>query len=200
VYEEVRAMVASVFQQVRHVDILVNNAGDGGNYWGPFHEMPPELWDRLLSVNLSSAFYVTREVVRHMIERGSALGRVINIGSIQGLITNPWGKISSYQAAKAGVVMLTKCLASEFGTSGTTVNCIAPGAIATESMLDASRFPDADADTAAFSKRIPLRRRGTPADVANVVAFLATDDAAYVTGQTIYVDGGMSGSGRFIWR
>jgi 3-oxoacyl-[acyl-carrier protein] reductase len=176
----------------------VNNAGDGGSYWGPFHELPPELWDRLLQVNLSGAFYVSREVVRRMLERGERVRRIVNIGSIQGLLTNPWGKISSYQPAKAALVMFTKCLAAELGAGGTTVNCVAPGAIQTESMLDTSRYPTAAADTQAFARRIPLGRRGTAAEVADLVAFLASEQAAYITGETIYIDGGMAGYGRFM--
>lgn len=197
-FEDVKRAVAAAFNEAGRVDILVNNAGDGGNYWGPFHEMPPELWDRLLQVNLSGAFYVSREVVRRMLERGEQVRRIVNIGSIQGLLTSPWGKISSYQAAKAALVMFTKCLAAELGVGGTTVNCVAPGAIQTESMLDTSRYPTAAADTQAFARRVPLGRRGTAAEVADLVAFLASEQAAYITGETIYIDGGMAGYGRFM--
>jgi len=199
-YTQVEQTVAAIFERTGRVDILVNNVGDGGNYWGPFHEMPPELWDRLLRVNLSSAFYVSREVVRGMLGRQARVRRIINIGSIQGLLTNPWGKISSYQAAKAGLTMFTKCLAAELGPTETTVNCVAPGAIATETMLDPARYDDPDADSEAFAQRIPLGRRGSAAEVADLVLFLACDASSYITGQTIYVDGGMAGYGRFIWR
>ncbi|MHB1005492.1 MAG: SDR family NAD(P)-dependent oxidoreductase [Chloroflexota bacterium] len=199
-FAAVERMVASVFKQAGRVDILVNNAGDGGNYWGPFAEMPPEIWDHLLQVNLSGAFYVSREVIRWMTKQQTMVRRIINTGSIQGLITNPWGKISSYQAAKAGLAMFTKCLAAELGAQGTTVNCVAPGAIDTASNLDPSRFPDAAADTERFAQRIPLGRRGTTTEVANLVVFLASDEASYVTGQTIYVDGGMAGYGRLFRR
>jgi len=199
-HAQVERAVAGVFERAGRIDILVNNAGDGGQYWGPFHEMPPELWDRLLRVNLSSAFYVSREVVRGMVRRQARVRRIINIGSIQGLLTNPWGKISSYQPAKAGLAMLTKCLAAELGSTETTVNCVAPGAIATEAMLDPARYGDPDADTEAFARRIPLGRRGSATEVADLVLFLASDAASYVTGQTIYIDGGMGGYGRFIWR
>ena len=132
--------------------------------------MPVELWDRLLRVNLSSAFYVSREVVRHIGTQKGTVQRIINIGSVQGLITNSWGKISSYQSAKAGLVMFTKCLAAELGPDSTTVNCVAPGAILTESMVRSSRFANADADTEQFSKRIPLEA-GYIEEVANVVVF-----------------------------
>lgn len=196
-YGAAAGMVARAFDQAGRIDILVNNAGEGGDYWGPFHEMPPELWDRLLRVNLSSVFYVSREVVSGSIARQSLVGRVINIGSIQGLITNPWGKLSSYQAAKAGVAMLTTCLAAELGMHGTTVNCVAPGAIETASNLDPARFPGAAADAERFARRIPLGRRGMVEEVANLVAFLASDEASYITGQTIYADGGMARYGRF---
>jgi len=196
-YDVVQRMVAAVFNAVARVDVLVNNAGDGGNYWGPFHEMPSELWDRLLAVNLSGAFYVTRETVACMRKRGEIVRRIVNIGSVQGLITNPWGKISSYQPAKAGLAMFTKCLAADLGRDGTTVNCVAPGAIMTEAMADSGRFRDAAADDRRFADRIPVRRRGTAVEVANIVAFLASDEAAYINGQTIYVDGGMVGYGRF---
>jgi NAD(P)-dependent dehydrogenase (short-subunit alcohol dehydrogenase family) len=199
-HAEVERTVASIFERTGRIDILVNNAGDGGNYWGPFHEMEPALWDRLLRVNLSSAFYVSREVVRGMTARQARVRRIINIGSIQGLITNPWGKISSYQPAKAGLAMLTKCLAAELGPAETTVNCVAPGAIETEAMLDPTRYGDPGADSEAFARRIPLGRRGSVAEVADLVLFLASDAASYITGQTIYIDGGMAGYGRFIWR
>jgi NAD(P)-dependent dehydrogenase (short-subunit alcohol dehydrogenase family) len=133
-----------------------------------------------------------------MHQRGERVRRIINIGSIQGLLTNPWGKISSYQPAKAGLAMFTKCLAAELSGGGTTVNCVAPGAIQTESMLDTARYPTADADTQAFSQRTPLGRRGTAEEVADLVAFLASEQATYITGETIYIDGGMAGYGRFI--
>ena len=169
-----------IVEEEGRVDILVNNAGITRD--GLILRMSNEDFDAVLDVNLRSIFIACREVARPMM-RGR-WGRIINIGSITGLVGNP-GQ-ANYAAAKAGVIGLTKTIAKELGSKGITANVVAPGFVETDmtSSLGEQVLQEA-------SKRIPLKRLGTPEDIAHAVSYLASEGAGYVTGQVLTVDGGM---------
>jgi 3-oxoacyl-[acyl-carrier protein] reductase len=164
------------------VDILVNNAGIARDRL--LLRMTDEEWDKVLAVDLRSVFLCTRAAVKHMTR--ARWGRVISMASIVGIAGNA-GQ-ANYAAAKAGIIGFTKTVAKEVGSRNITVNAIAPGFIDTQmtQALD-------DAQRAEMLKRVPLGRAGTPEDVAGAVAFLASDDASYITGHVLCVDGGMGG-------
>ncbi len=150
------------------------------------YAMSEEDWDTVIDVHLRGAFLCSRAAVPHMMHRS---GTIVNLSSIAAL-GNP-GQ-ASYSAAKAGIQGLTRALAAELGPFGITVNAVAPGFIATAMTDEVARRMGVGPEELRRSaaSKVPLRRVGTPDDIANVVAFLASADAAYVTGQTIYVDGG----------
>ena len=162
------------------VDILVNNAGI--THDNLFMRMKDEEWDDVIAVNLSSVFVLTRGVLRGMMRRRA--GRIVNIASISGVLGNP-GQ-GNYAASKAGLVGMTKSLAREVASRGITANCIAPGFISTP-MTDALT----PRQTEAIAAAIPAAKFGKPEDIAAVVVFLASDEAGYVTGETVHVNGGM---------
>lgn len=162
------------------VDIVVNNAGITRD--GLMIRMAEKDWDTVLDINLKGAFLVTKIAARIMMKQRS--GRIVNISSVVGLTGNA-GQ-ANYAAAKAGLVALTKTAAKELGSRGVTVNAVAPGFIETEMT---AALPEAA--RAAFMSNIVLGRAGTPADVAAAVMFLASDEAAYITGQVLSIDGGM---------
>jgi len=162
------------------VDILVNNAGI--THDNLFIRMKDEEWDDVIAVNLSSVFVLTRGVLRGMMRRRA--GRIVNIASISGVLGNP-GQ-GNYAASKAGLVGMTKSLAREVASRGITANCIAPGFISTP-MTDALT----PRQTEAIAAAIPATKFGKPEDIAAVVVFLASDEAGYVTGETVHVNGGM---------
>lgn len=174
-------LVADAEAVAGKIDILVNNAGLTRD--GLFIRMKDEDWQKVLDVNLTAAFLLSRAAVRGMMKR--RMGRIINISSIVGAIGNA-GQ-ANYAASKAGLIAMSKCLAQEIAARNVTVNCVAPGFIETP-MTDA--IPE-EARNALIAK-IPMDRLGTPEDVANAVAFLASDEAAYITGQVIHVNGGMA--------
>ena len=163
------------------VHILVNNAGITKD--GLFVRMKDEDWDRVLEINLGAAFRLTRALTQPMMKRRG--GRVVNITSVVGVTGNP-GQ-ANYCASKAGMIGFTKSLAQEVATRGITANCVAPGFIESE-MTDALN----DKQREAILGTIPAKRMGTSDEVAACVAFLASDEAAYVTGQTLHVNGGMA--------
>ena len=177
--EAVARAVAETTERMGGIDVLVNNAGIA--HIGLFTDMTDAEWRRICDVNLSGQIYAGREAARYMIRRQS--GCIVNIGSV-------WGRAGAscevaYSATKAGVRGFTRALAKELGPSGIRVNCIEPGVIDT----DMNR----ELDAAAMSElcdETPLGRIGTPADVAEAVFFLASDSAAFITGQIIGVDGG----------
>jgi 3-oxoacyl-[acyl-carrier protein] reductase len=163
------------------LDILVNNAGLTRD--NLFARVADGDWDRVLAVNLTAAFKLSREVLRGMVRRRS--GRIVSITSVVAVTGNP-GQ-SNYVAAKAGLTGMTKALAQEVATRNITINCVAPGFIAS-AMTDALN----EKQRAMILERVPAKRLGSPVDVAAAVAFLVSDAAAYITGQTIHVNGGMA--------
>ena len=162
------------------IDVLVNNAGITRD--GLMARMSEEDWDAVLATNLKAAFLAGKAVLRQMMKQKS--GRIINISSVVGATGNA-GQ-ANYAAAKAGLVGLTKTMARELASRGITVNCVAPGYIATDMTKDLK-----EDIRQALAGPIPLGRLGAPDDVAAAVAFLASADAAYITGQTLHVNGGM---------
>ena len=163
-----------------HLDVVVNNAGITRD--GLLMSMKEEDYDRVLDVNLKGAFFVIRFAARQMLKQRS--GRIINISSVSGRLGNA-GQ-ANYCAAKAGLLGLTKSAARELGSRGITVNAIAPGFIETEMTEGLS-----EELRAKMQERIPLGHMGTAENVADAAAFLASDQASYITGQVLSVDGGM---------
>lgn len=178
--DEFDSMVKEVIEQFGSLDILVNNAGITRD--NLIMRMKEDEFDQVIETNLKGVFNGIKAVTRSMMKQRS--GRIINISSVVGVIGNP-GQ-ANYVAAKAGVIGLTKASARELASRGITVNCVAPGFIQTE-MTD--KLPEEMRQ--ALSGQIPLARLGDPSDIANAVRFLASDASAYMTGQTIHVDGGM---------
>jgi 3-oxoacyl-[acyl-carrier protein] reductase len=162
------------------VDILVNNAGIAHD--NLFMRMKDEEWDDVIAVNLTSVFVLTRGILRNMMRR--RYGRIVNIASISGVLGNPGQP--NYAASKAGLVGMTKSLAREVASRGITANAISPGFISTP-MTDALTPAQVEGIAAA----IPTRTFGKPEDVAAAVVFLASNEAAYITGETMHVNGGM---------
>ncbi len=178
---EAQKLVDATVAAFGTLDILVNNAGIARD--NLLLRMAEEDWDAVLDTNLKGAFHCTKAAQRIFLRKRA--GRIINIGSVVGLVGNA-GQ-ANYAAAKAGLVGLTKALAKELGSRNITVNLVAPGFIQTEMTAGLS----AEVIQQALA-RIPLARLGAPEDVAAAVVFLASDEAAYITGQVLCVDGGMA--------
>lgn len=178
--QDVKAMIKEVTKEFGRLDILVNNAGITRD--NLLMRMKVEEFDEVIETNLKGAFLCTKAVTRTMMKQ--RYGKIINIASIVGVSGNP-GQ-ANYVAAKAGLIGLTKSTAKELATRNILVNAIAPGFITTD-MTDVLTEDQKDA----ILSQIPLEKLGEPEDIANVVCFLASDEAKYITGQTIHVDGGM---------
>ncbi|HSK07959.1 MAG TPA: 3-oxoacyl-ACP reductase FabG [Vicinamibacterales bacterium] len=178
--ESVRATVERVVEQRGRVDILVNNAGIARDQL--LMRMKREEWDAVLNINLTGAFTCTHAVLRQMMRQRS--GRIISISSVVGQMGNA-GQVN-YAASKAGLIGFTKALAREVANRAVTVNAVAPGLIDT----DMTRALSEDVRNE-WAAKVPLGRLGSPEDVAWTVAFLASDEASYITGQVIAVNGGM---------
>jgi NAD(P)-dependent dehydrogenase (short-subunit alcohol dehydrogenase family) len=178
---DVEAMFAECFRQFDRLHILVNNAGT--QTFSPLLDLEEREWDRVIDTNLKGCFLCTQRAARHMKEHGG--GRIINIGS--GCNKMPFPGLVSYTASKGGMEMFTRVSAVELGRYNITVNCVAPGAIEIE-----RTHREAGVDYAAtWAKVTPIARIGYPDDVAYAVAFLAGDRAEFITGQTLWVDGGL---------
>ena len=178
---DVARMIDTAVATMGRIDILVNNAGVTRDQL--VMRMSDEEWDTVLNIDLKSAFLCTRAVLRHMMKQ--RWGRIISIASVVGIMGNA-GQ-ANYASAKAGIIGLTKSIAKEVGSRGITANAIAPGFIETKmtEKLD-------EKQRQAMLQRIPLGTIGTPRDVAEAVAFLASEEARYITGQVLGIDGGMS--------
>lgn len=179
--QNVNSVIADIENSFGEIAVLVNNAGIAEQ--SLFTDITDEMWHKMIDTNLGGAFFCTRAVLPFMVHR--KMGKIINIASI-------WGETGGscevhYSAAKAGLIGMTKALAKEVGPSGITVNCVSPGVILTDMT---SHF---DEDTMnELKEETPLGRIGTPEDVAGTVAFLASDNADFITGQDIAVNGGMN--------
>jgi NAD(P)-dependent dehydrogenase (short-subunit alcohol dehydrogenase family) len=182
VKSEVLAFYDSVVRNFGRVpDLLVNNAGV--QTWAPLLELAEEDWDRVIRTNLKGCFLHTQRAAQLMVEHGKR-GSIINLGS--GCNKVPFRRLVDYTASKGGVEQFTKVSAMELGPHGIRVNCVAPGAIEHErTKIEAPHYAES------WAKITPLNRVGQPADVAKVVLFLASEQADFITGQTLYVDGGV---------
>ena len=180
-YEQVVAATKRVFDANGKIDILINNAGITND--STLKKMTPEQWQSVIDINLTGTFYCTKAVNQYMVEAG--WGRIINVSSVVGLYGN-FGQ-TNYVATKAGVIGMTKTLCRELGKKGVTVNAVAPGSIATDTV---AKMPE---DVlAGMVAKVPVGRLGKPEDIANAFCFLASDEAAYVNGAVLSVDGGMT--------
>ncbi len=179
--EEVAALIDKTVEQFGRLDVLVNNAGITRDTL--MMRMKEQDWDMVLDINLKGSFLVTKAASRIMMKQRS--GRIVNISSVVGLTGNA-GQ-ANYSASKAGLIGLTKSSAKELATRGVTCNAVAPGFIETE-MTRA--MPEAAREE--FLKKVLINRAGTPDDIASAVLFLASDQASYITGQVLTVDGGLT--------
>lgn len=180
-YGACEAFIKNIIKEYKRIDILVNNAGVTRD--GLLMQMKEEDFDTVVDTNLKGAFHTIRFAARQMLKQRS--GRIINLSSVVGLRGN--GGQVNYSASKAGIIGLTKSAAKELASRGITVNAIAPGFIETEMT---AVLPEET--KAATLKEIPLQKFGKPEDVAQAAAFLASEGAAYITGQVLCVDGGMA--------
>ena len=178
--EDAEATVQNAIEKLGGVDILINNAGITRD--NLLLRMSEQDFDSVININLKSVFNYTKAVMKHMIKQ--RYGRIVNIASVVGMIGNA-GQ-ANYAASKAGVIGFTKATAKELASRNITVNAVAPGFIETEMTHQLN-----EKQREALLQNIPLKRMGTPEDIARVVAFLCSDDANYITGQVIPVDGGM---------
>jgi NAD(P)-dependent dehydrogenase (short-subunit alcohol dehydrogenase family) len=179
----VAAAVADAVERFGRIDILVNSAGTAGG--GPVHTLEADEWDRVIDINLKGTFLFSKYVIRQMLEQGS--GNVINIASVEGIEGFEGG--SAYNASKGGVVLLTRNQAIDYGRRGIRVNAICPGFI--ETPLTANTFTEALREPLErIVEATQLGRMGRPEEIADSALFLASDEASYITGQTLIVDGG----------
>jgi len=189
--DQVQAMFKQTFEALGSIDILINNAGLQKD--AALHEMTLAQWQWVIDVNLTGQFLCAREAVREFLRRGvvpelsSAAGKIICVSSVHDII--PWAGHANYAASKGGVAMLMKTMAQELASKKIRVNSISPGAIKTPINTSAWNTPDAEAE---LLKLIPYYRVGETSDIARAAVWMASDQSDYVTGATLYVDGGMT--------
>ena len=189
--EDVQAMFRRAISEFGTIDILINNAGLQQD--APFHEMTLAQWRKVIDVNLTGQFLCAREAVREFLRRGvipelsCSAGKIICVSSVHDVI--PWAGHANYAASKGGVAMLMKTMAQELAMKKIRINSISPGAIKTP--INAAAW-DTEVAEAALLKLIPYYRVGEPRDIARAAVWLASDHSDYVTGATLYVDGGMT--------
>jgi 3-oxoacyl-[acyl-carrier protein] reductase len=179
--EQAQRLVATAAAAWGRIDVLVNNAGRPSV--APATELPPAEWDAVIALNLSAPFYCAQAAAPHLFERG---GVVVNVGSVMGRVGAPMR--AAYTASKHGLEGLTRTLAVEWADRGVRVVAVCPGYTRTPLIEDAKRR--GGFDEAALTRRTPLGRLAEAPEIARVVAFLASDDAAYITGESVLVDGG----------
>ena len=182
--EDVVAAVTEAIKMLGHLDIVFNNAG-GSNFMVPFLDMRMSGWEKVLRLNLDTTMWICQAAGAHMTARGS--GSVINIASVAGLAAAPF--LAPYGAAKAGVVSLTKTLASEWGRTGVRVNALCPGWTATDLNRMLWESPDGGQATIA---NVPMGRWGRPEEMGGPAVFLASDASSFMTGQVLAIDGGLT--------
>ena len=188
---EIEGMVADTVAAFGGIDVLVNNAGVGA--FGYVTEIAPEVWDRVIAMTLSSVFYASRAALPHLIARR---GNIVNTASISGLVADVG--FAAYNAAKGGVCNLTRAMAIDHASDGIRVNAICPGVTETGSTAWMQKVP---AIMQGFDDRLPMGRMGTSEEMAAAIAFLASDDASYITGSNLVVDGGLTaGTGQPAFR
>jgi 3-oxoacyl-[acyl-carrier protein] reductase len=180
-YADIEVAAKKVFDTYGRIDVLVNNAGITRD--SSLKKMTPELWQQVIDVNLTGVFYCVKIISEYMLMNN--WGRILNASSVVGLYGN-FGQ-TNYVATKAGLIGMTKTLARELGRKGITVNCVAPGFIATEMV---AAMPENVID--AMKAKVPVARLGEPKEIASAYAYLASDEAAYINGATLSVDGGMT--------
>ena len=182
----VAEVFAAVVAEHGRLDVLVNAAGVAGG--GPVHLLDADEWDRVMDINLKGTFIVDKYAAVHMLEHGS--GSIINIASIEGLEGTEGGTV--YNASKGGVVILTKSMAIDYGRRGVRVNCICPGGITTPLLEDIINAEGMEMYRDTLTDRHVLGRLGAPEEIAAAASFLASDDASFVTGHALVVDGGFT--------
>ncbi|MBI4766213.1 MAG: SDR family oxidoreductase [Deltaproteobacteria bacterium] len=188
---EVEAMTAKTIEQFGGLHILVSNAGNLTR--GGIHETSLADWERVIRVQLTGTFLCARAALRHMIQHGG--GSIITMGSVSSVVIGAGGSAASYKAAKGGILQLTRAIATEYAHRGVRANCVCPGAVATDigkhtredSVHWTSEIKD---EPRQYTPQAPMMRAADPMEIANVVAFLASDESSFMTGSAVMVDGG----------
>jgi NAD(P)-dependent dehydrogenase (short-subunit alcohol dehydrogenase family) len=188
--ESVQSALAAVREKAGRVDVVVNSAGVAGG--GPVHMVPLEEWERVMAINLNGTFLVCKHVLPFMLEQGA--GSIVNIASIEGIEASEGG--SAYNASKAGVILLTRNMAMDYGRKGIRVNAICPGFIDTPLFNEVMELPGMEGYRDKITDAHQLGRAGRPEEIANAALFLASDEASFVTGHAMVVDGGFTAGHR----
>ena len=182
--EYVKCLVEDTVAKFGKLDVLVNNAAIA--FVGPFAQITTQDWRKLLATDLDGVYFTTRESLPHLVK---TRGSIINVSSVSGL-GGDWG-LSSYNAAKGAITNFTRSLALEYGSRGVRINAVAPSLTSTDATIDLEK---SDAVMAAFRDRLPIGRSATPDEVAGVIAFLASEDALFIIGFNLPIDGGLHAS------